>query len=285
MLLDFLMKKYDGISRNKAKAVLSKGGVMIDGTVVTQFDHQLEEGMVVEVSKKPRGEVHDVERHFFDIVYEDNDIVVVNKAPGVLSMGVGENSLNMKMLLDDYFARTRQKCRAHVVHRLDVRTSGLLLYAKTIESQCELVDNWQTIVTDRRYVAVVEGMMSKNSGHIESWLTDTPSRKVVSSPVPDGGKWASTDWRMIDTCGEYSLLELHLHTGRKNQIRVHMQVLGHPIVGDFKYGATSDPVGRLGLHAFKLAFYHPITHKPLSFETKYPSEFTSLFDRSSRNKR
>ena len=140
-----------------------------------------------------------------------------------------------------------------------------------------LVNNWHAHVRDRRYVAVVEGAMETDHGHIESWLRDTPSRKVVSSPFNNGGKWASTDWWLLDSNDDFSLVELHLNTGRKNQIRVHMEVLGHPVVGDYKYGSIEDSLGRLGLHAFRLAFMHPVTHEELEFETPFPSCFLDLF--------
>ena len=205
------------------------------------------------------------------------DLIVIDKADGVLSMGVGRGSLNIKILLDQYFAYTKQHCTAHVVHRLDTRTSGVMVYAKTVEVQQMLVNNWHAHVRDRRYVAVVEGTMESDHGHIESWLRDTPSRKVVSSPFNNGGKWASTDWWLLDSNDDYSLIELHLNTGRKNQIRVHMEVLGHPVVGDYKYGSIDASLNRLGLHAFRLAFMHPVTHEELEFETPFPIAFLDLF--------
>ena len=281
-LLDFVMKKLDGISRTKAKAILSNGGVMVDQNVVTQFDFTVKPDMVVEISKhrplvsNTDGNNRPGGRAFFTIVYEDDDVIVVDKSDEVLSMAVGRNSLNMKSLLDDYFVETHQRCRAHVVHRLDVRTSGLMVYAKNFEAQQILMDNWHEIVTDRRYVAVVSPPMEKSAGHIESWLSDTPSHKVVSSRYDNGGKWASTDWELIRSVGDYSLITLKLHTGRKNQIRVHMQVIGHPIVGDYKYGSEDDDARRLCLHAFRLSFYHPITGEHLFFETPFPAYFTSL---------
>lgn len=278
-LLDFVMKKLDGISRNKAKAILSGGGVLVDHQVQTRHDFQVVPDMLVEISKHPGPETRtrfDFGK-YFNIVYEDDDVIVVDKADEVLSMGVGRNSLNMKDLLDRYFIETHQRCHAHVVHRLDTRTSGLMVYAKSVEAQQLMTADWHKTVIDRRYVAVVEGPMEKDHGHIESWLKDTPSLKIVSSRTNNGGKWASTDWRLIEQNDAFALIELHLHTGRKNQIRVHMQVLHHPIVGDYKYGSTTDHARRLCLHAFKLAFYQPRTHEPLSFETPFPSYFLSFF--------
>ncbi len=284
-LLDYVMIKLSGISRSKAKAILANGGVLVDGKRVTRHDFVVASRQLVQVSKRRdadqgtrQGRRQQRER-YYTVVYEDSDVIVVDKAEGVLSMGVGASSLNMKDLLDSYFAQTHQFCRAHVVHRLDVRTSGLMMYAKSVEVQQKLVNNWRDLIIDRRYVAVVEGEMAKEQGHIESWLKDTPSMRIISSRTDNGGKWASTDWRLLRTNGRFSLIELHLHTGRKNQIRVHMRVLCHPIVGDRKYGSTCDPAGRMCLHAYRLAFRHPVTGQELHFETPYPESFTRLLDR------
>ena len=151
------------------------------------------------------------------------------------------------------------------------------MFAKDEKTQNTLRDNWHNIVTDRRYVAVVAGEMENNSGMVRSWLTD---RKlyVYSSPTDDGGKEAITHYRTIKRANGFSLVELMLETGRKNQIRVHMQDLGHPIIGDGRYGLEEiNPIGRLALHAFKLCFRHPVTGELMQFETPYPGEFKKLF--------
>ena len=248
-LLEFVMKKLDGISRSKAKAILAGGGVLVDKVTQTRHDFIVHPDSLVEISKHPGTTRTRFDfSQYFSVVYEDADVIVVDKADEVLSMGVGRNSLNMKDLLDRYFVETHQRCHAHVVHRLDTRTSGLMVYAKSTEVQQMMIADWHSTVIDRRYVAVVEGTMPKEEGHVESWLKDTPSMKIVSSRTNNGGKWASTDWRLLQQNDQFALLELHLHTGRKNQIRVHMQVLHHPIVGDYKYGSHIDGARRLCLH-------------------------------------
>lgn len=277
-LLDFIMLKLDGISRGKAKAILSSGGVLVDHVVQTHHEFPVVPGMLVEVSRHPGNDPEEDFGCYFGIIYEDDHLIVVDKADGVLSMGVGHNSLNMKMLLDRYFAQSRQRCHAHVVHRLDTRTSGVMVYAKSVDVQQTFISDWHGFVRDRRYVAVLEGQMEQPEGHIESWLHDTPWLKVVSSNVDDGGKWSSTDWRVLESNGRYSLVEFHLHTGRKNQIRVHAESLGHPVVGDRKYGAATDPVERMCLHAYILEFIHPVTSELLHFETPVPVDFMSLMD-------
>lgn len=277
-LMDFIMKSLSGISKTKAKGILSGGGILVEHDVVTKHDFIIKPGMIVEISKHPGGNIKSFDyTPFFDIIYEDSDVIVVNKADEVLSMGVGKSSLNMKDLLDRYFVDSRQNCTAHVVHRLDARTTGLMMYAKSTEVQQLLTKDWKKTIIDRRYVAVVEGEMKEEEGSVKSWLKDTESLKIISSRTDNGGKWAWTDWKLLKKGKNLSLIELHLHTGRKNQIRVHMSVLHHPILGDYKYGAKTDDIKRMCLHAYKLAFYQPRTGEPLFFETPFPAYFTSFF--------
>ena len=279
-LLNFVMNCLDGISRNKAKSILSHGGVTVDGQVQTHVDFPLDPGCVVSISRhaKPSS----ANNPNYRIVYEDQWVVVVDKQQGVLSMPVGAGSLNMKTLLDRHFTETRQRCTAHVVHRLDARTSGLMVYAKSVDVQQQMTEDWHRTIIDRRYVAVVEGVMEEPQGKVESWLHDTDRMVVVSSPVDDGGKWASTEWELIEQAPERALLFLHLLTGRKNQIRVHMADIGHPVVGDGKYGRQDDPGSRMCLHAFRLAFYHPVTGEPMEFETPIPRYFGTALHATSR---
>ena len=270
-LLNFVMRCLDGISRNKAKSILAHGGVTVDDRVQTHVDFPLEPGAIVKIRRHARPS--SANSPYYHIVYEDQWIVVVDKQQGVLSMPVGAGSLNMKTLLDRHFAETHQRCTAHVVHRLDCRTSGLMVYAKSVNVQQQMTADWHATIIDRRYVAVVEGVMEQPAGRIESWLHDTDRMIVVSSPVDDGGKWAVTEWELVEQAQERSLLYLHLLTGRKNQIRVHMADAGHPVVGDGKYGSQDDPGSRMCLHAFRLAFHHPVTGEPLYYETPIPRYF------------
>ena len=273
-LLDFVMRALDGISRNKAKSILAHGGVTVDGKVQSHVDYPLVPGCVVQIRRHARPS--SANNPHYSIVYEDRWIVVVDKQQGVLSMPVGAGSLNMKSLLDRHFAETHQRCTAHVVHRLDCRTSGLMVYAKSVDIQQQMTADWHETIIDRRYVAVVEGVMEEPQGRVESWLHDTDRMVVVSSPVDDGGKWAATEWEVAEQAPERALLYLHLLTGRKNQIRVHMADVGHPVVGDGKYGRQDDPGSRMCLHAFRLAFHHPVTGEPLYFETPIPRYFGTV---------
>ncbi len=279
-LIACVMQCLSGVSRTKAKGIIAGGGVQVEHQVVTRANHPVLAGQLVEINTRPSGAQRSKFNYndYFTVVWEDDDVIVVDKRDEVLSMGVGHGSLNMKDLLDRYFADTHQRCRAHVVHRLDVRTSGLMMYAKSVEVQQLLTADWRSTIIDRRYVAVVEGEMPREQGHVESWLKDTDSMRVLSyRDQRPGTKWASTDWRLLQGTPAFSLVELHLHTGRKNQIRVHMQQLRHPIVGDRKYGSVTPNAKRLCLHAFRLAFHHPRTGEPLHFETPFPSYFLSFF--------
>nr|WP_083823597.1 RluA family pseudouridine synthase [Alloprevotella rava] len=277
-LLPFIQHCLNGVSRNKAKSIMAGGGVRVDRAIVKQFDYELQPGMRVEISRhKPKNELSN---KFVRIVYEDSQIIVIEKAIGILSMASMNHPYCVKTILDEYFRRTHQKCTAHVVHRLDRDTSGLLVYAKTQRAEQILENNWQNIVTDRRYVALVSGRMEEKAGVVRSWLKDNKAYFTYSSETDNGGKYAVTHFKTIKAADRYSLVDLKLETGRKNQIRVHMKDLNHPVCGDIKYGNGDDPIGRLALHAFRLNFFHPITGEPLRFETSYPKNFLSVFHSS-----
>lgn len=274
-LLDFLLENLNE-SRSKVKATLQGRGIKVDGKTTTQFDLQLQPGMDVAVSKSKRNQ-QTLKSRYVKIVYEDQWIVVVEKNTGILSMAAGHSSLNVKAVLDDYFAKSRQKCRAHVVHRLDRDTSGLMVYAKDMDTEQTLEHNWHDIVYDRRYVAVVSGEMEDDGGTVANWLKDNKAYVTYSSPVDNGGKYAVTHYHVLDRTVEHSLVEYKLETGRKNQIRVHSADMGHPVCGDTKYGNGDDPIHRLCLHAYLLCFTHPITHERMEFETPIPPLFRHLF--------
>ena len=273
-LLDWMLSVLPG-SRTKIKAILQGRGIKVDGKQITQFDFPLKPGMKVSVSKSKKNDTF--KSRYVNIVYEDRWLIVVEKKVGILSMAAGHSSLNVKSVLDDYFKRTRQKCNAHVVHRLDRDTSGLMIYAKDMQTEQLLERDWHGTVYDRRYVAVVSGEMEEDEGTIANWLKDNAAYITYSSPVDNGGKYAVTHFHTLKRTTEHSLVEFRLETGRKNQIRVHTSDMGHPVCGDIKYGNGDDPLHRLCLHAYVLCFYHPVTGKPMEFETPIPAQFRSLF--------
>lgn len=274
-LLDWLIANLKGLSRNKVKDTLHGRGIKVNGKIVTQFDYPLTRGMKISVSKSKKNDTF--KSRYVNLVYEDPYLVVIEKKPGILSMAAGHKSLNVKTVLDDYFRQTKQRCTAHVVHRLDRDTSGLMVYAKDMQTEQTLEHEWHNIVYDRRYVAVVSGEMEEDEGTIANWLKDNKAYVTYSSPVDNGGKYAVTHFHVLDRTIEHSLVEYKLETGRKNQIRVHSADMNHPVCGDVKYGNGDDPIHRLCLHAYMLHFFHPVTRARMEFETPIPSQFRMLF--------
>lgn len=274
-LLDWLIANLKGLSRNKVKDTLHGRGIKVNGKIVTQFDYPLTRGMKISVSKSKKNDTF--KSRYVNLVYEDPYLVVIEKKPVILSMAAGHKSLNVKTVLDDYFRQTKQRCTAHVVHRLDRDTSGLMVYAKDMQTEQTLEHEWHNIVYDRRYVAVVSGEMEEDEGTIANWLKDNKAYVTYSSPVDNGGKYAVTHFHVLDRTTEHSLVEYKLETGRKNQIRVHSADMNHPVCGDVKYGNGDDPIHRLCLHAYMLHFFHPVTRARMEFETPIPSQFRMLF--------
>ena len=274
LLLHWLINNLKGESRSKLKATLNGRGIRVNDKTVTQFDFQLLQGMKVSISKSKQNNCF--QSKYVRIVYEDQFLVVIEKYIGILSMAGGHSTLNVKSVLDDYFAKSRQRCTAHVVHRLDKDTSGLMIYAKDIQTARRLENNWHNAVYDRRYVAVVSGKIDRDKGTIANWLKDNKTYVSYSSDVDNGGKYAVTHFYTLQRTNSYSLVEYKLETGRKNQIRVHSADMGYPVCGDIKYGNGDNPIHRLCLHAYLLCFYHPITHERMEFSTPIPSAFKKL---------
>ena len=275
-LLEFLQQKMPQTSRSKVKELLAHS-VYVNGRRISQFDYQLRSGATVLVDRakgKDRLKPRDV-----SIVFEDRYLIVVDKGAGLLSNSKFANDRTVITELNRYLETTGQRCHAHIVHRLDRDTSGLMVVSKSKEVSRKFEEDWKERVYDRRYVAVAWGKVEPPRGEIKSWLTDG-EYCVLSSPTDNGGKLAITHYEVKRLSRKYSLLELKLDTGRRNQIRVHLRDLKHPVVHDPMYGYKEDnaPIGRLALHAFKLCFVHPISGKKLEFETPYPPEFEKLID-------
>jgi len=275
-LLEWLLENVKQ-SKSKTKATLQNRGIKVNNRIVTQFDFALHKGDKVFVSTTKKND--QFQSKYVKLVYEDRYLVVVEKAHGILSMGVGKSSLNVKTILDNYFKRSRQKSTAHVVHRLDRETSGLLIYAKDMETRQILEHEWHNMVYDRRYIAILSGKINTEGGTIANWLKDNKMYVTYSSPIDNGGKYAVTHFHVLKTTDTHSLVEFTLETGRKNQIRVHAADSGHPVCGDSKYGHGDDPINRLCLHAYILCFYHPITHQPMEFSTQIPIAFKRILEK------
>lgn len=270
-LLPFIMERMYGISRNKAKALIVNRVVLVDNTITTFPLTELRPGQVVQIDRSK----HKMSFHSndIDIVYEDPYLLVVDKRAGLLSMSNNTRQETVQTVLNRYLEKGGGRNTSHLVHRLDRDTSGLMLYAKDVQTQQSFVQGWQELVTDRRYVALVSGEMENERGTIRSWLTEDKHFVTHSSLVDNGGKYAVTHYNVLAKSNGYSLVELELETGRKNQIRVHLAQLGYPIVGDRKYGSEDDSIKRLALHAYILCFQHPVTGKYLRFQTPVPLSF------------
>ena len=288
-LMDFLIAKMGGMARSSVKQLLGQRRVKVGNVVQTRHDFALNSGDVVTVSSG-RGNSQ-LTHPKLKIVYEDDDLIVVNKQPGLLTVATtpGSKETTVMSILRAYVKKQNARANIYVVHRLDRETSGLLVFARSEELQHYMREYWRELVTERTYIALAEGVLEPREGKITTWLTEDKRNAVVySSPVDDGGDIAITNYKVLRTTpplsGEgregasYSLVELHLETGRTNQIRVHLASKGCPVVGDRKYGHGNEysPIDRLCLHAKVLAFIHPVTEKTVRFESPVPKEFNRV---------
>lgn len=274
-LMQCLEAKLTDHKRTSIKALMKYNQVALNSMPTSQFDQPVRAGDTLSVNFTRPFVVFSHPR--IKLVYEDNDIIVINKGSGILSVSTD----NVKdgtaySILRDYLKKKDPRLMLFVVHRLDRDTSGLMMFAKNVEAKEAMQHNWNNMVLGRRYVAVVEGKVEQEEGVVKSYLAETSQFEVYSTQNPDEGQLAITRFKRLQCNNGYSLMELSLDTGRKNQIRVHMKDLGHPIVGDRKYGAKASPIHRLGLHARTLHFAHPVTKKEMLFETPIPSRFLSL---------
>jgi len=280
-LLAFLLEKLAPQGRNTIKSMLAHGQVSVDDRVEKLYNHPLQPGQTVAVSKERTSEAPPLAG--LRILHEDDAVIVVHKDAGLLSIATDrETELTAYRQLTAHVRLADPGARIFVLHRLDRETSGVMMFAKSENVQKKMQDNWKDVVKERTYVALVEGLVKKAAGTISSWLKETSTLKMYSSPVPNDGQHAVTHYKVLRASRNYSLVELELETGRKNQIRVHMQDIGHPIAGDKKYGSKTKPFNRLGLHARVLAFEHPDTGKLMRFETDIPKSFLSQFKEEPR---
>ena len=290
LLMDFLQTKMGGMAKSSIKQLLGQRRVTINNAIQTRHDTPIRRGDTVVVASG-RGNI-ELRHPKLRIIYEDDALIVVEKKNGLLTVPVNPKSSETTVfsILKEYVKKQSYRNTVHVVHRLDRETSGLLVFAKSPELQEYMRTYWRQLVTKRTYVALVEGKLEKKEGKITSWLTENPRTALVSSsPVDNGGQLAITNYKVLkesnlqtdemDLGAAYSLVELNLETGRTNQIRVHMASMGHPVVGDRKYGHgnESSPIDRLCLHARVLEFIHPMTEKKVRFEASTPKEFARIF--------
>lgn len=284
-LLDYLITDL-GYSRNNAKALLSHHVISIGGAPVSQYNFKVYKGDNLIISKNP---IKKAEVKKPPIIYEDEYILAINKPYGMLSVASDkEKSYTAYKQVMDYVQARNKKERIFVVHRIDKETSGVLIFAKTEEVRAALQDNWNEIVTKRGYYAVVEGKMKKEQDHIINYLRMNALNLMYTTSSKDKkAQRCITDYKVIKVNDKYSLLDVNISTGRKNQIRVTLGSLGNFVLGDDKYGEPENPIGRLCLHAYELSFTNPLNQKTYDLKTKMPDEFLKLLssEKTKNNKK
>lgn len=272
-LLPFMYEKLAPRSRSEIKSYLVHGNVMHNGMVTTQFDEQLQHDDELVINFTRPFPV--MRNHMVNIIWEDDNLVVIEKKSGLLTVPTGPNRREKTALdlVDQYVNAQDGISHAYVCHRLDQFTSGILIFAKNPHVQEILRNDWNVHVVERKYTAICEGYPEKEEGEVRSYLKENAAMKVYSTDNPEEGKLSVTRYKVVKRMGDYCMMDIQILTGRKNQIRVHMSDLGCPIAGDKKYGAVSNPCRRLMLHNHVLQFIHPVTHENLRFELPLPNEF------------
>ena len=287
-LLEFLLNKMN-TSRNNVKNLLSHHMVLVNGSPVSQYNLMLAKDDEVKITKKPQLNMPRVKndsknkkdkpkRVYLDIIYEDDDFIAINKPNGLLSVESDKERECAFSYVLEYMQENDPKSRPFVLHRIDKETSGVLVFAKNVKIHSMLKLNWNEYIKTREYFAMVEGTLKEKEGRITSYLKENQNNLVYSTQDPSGAL-AVTDYKVKKENGQYSLLSVLIYTGRKNQIRVHMHDIGNPIVGDDKYGCTKNPLKRLGLHASRLEFLHPITKELISIKAPVPNIFYGPFEK------
>lgn len=268
ILIEFLKKTFSNLSKNSVKSLLHNEKVFVNGNMTTKYNYELNIGDVVEIREKVAKNI--------DIIYEDKDIIVINKPSGLLTVATEkEKNKTAYHLVMEYLKKKNKNNRIFIIHRLDKDTSGIIMFAKNERAKHLYQDNWNDIVKKRCYYAVIDGKMENKEGTIKSYLKENGN--MVYSVKDRSGKIAITEYKVLKEIKNISLLDINLRTGRKNQIRVHMKENKTPILGDLKYGEKSKLINRLALHAYKLELINPVTKKLLTFEINMPNEFKTLF--------
>lgn len=275
-LLPFLLSKYPHLSRNAVKNLLSNHQVAVDGAPVSQFNLKLAKEDTVIVSKC---RISKKTRRDLPIIFENNEFIVIDKPSGLLSVASDtEKARTAYRMVSDYMQQKDKHNRIYVVHRLDEDTSGVLMFAKNPEIRNLLQKSWADIVKSRRYYAVVEGVMERKEATLINYLKENSLNLmyVTKNAKDKDAKKCITNYKVIESNEMYSLLDINIETGRKNQIRVQLGNLGHYVLGDDKYGEPANPIKRLALHSYELSFAHPVTGKLYIFKSPMPKDFQSL---------
>lgn len=271
LLIDFLKENLESKSKNNIKSILKRGSSVINGKPITQFNYEIKKGDKIIIQEKIADPINDVE-----IIYEDKDFFVINKPVGLLTVPANDIYEKTAYKVVSEYARKNNTGNLIVVHRLDKETSGVLVFVKSEKLKQKLQENWNELVLKRGYCALVCGKVLKKEDKITTLIAETRTKIMYTTKNSETGKEAITNYKVIKTNNKYSLLDINIETGRKNQIRLHMKEMGHPIVGDKKYGAPTNPLRRLGLHANILEIKHPITREIFKFTADIPNNFFEL---------
>jgi len=272
-LIDALQTLYPDSSKTTLRKMLQSGRIRVNGEIEKNAKRELERDDVIDIAQKetqlelPPG---------LTILHEDEDLIVVLKSHGLLTVATERERENTAQAYLNAYLREKGEERIHVVHRLDRETSGVLVFAKNFETCEALKERFAAHEIDRLYVAIIEGAMQPAAGTIRSHLLERKDLRVQSVDAHPDAKLAVTHYRTIANSDPYSVLEVTLETGRKNQIRAQLSEAGHSVVGDQLYGSTTNPLGRLGLHAKLLGFQHPVTGKKMTFTAPLPKSFRDL---------
>lgn len=272
-LMEFLIFKMPSTPRKTIKSILTHHQVAVGGVPVSQYNYKLYPEDVVTVSKM---RIAKRDSSGIKVIYEDNDIIAIDKPSPLLTTATEREKGRTAYRLVSSYMEEKHQGRIFVVHRLDEDTSGVLIFAKSHEVAEALQNNWQQIVACRAYYAIVEGHMEKQEDTLKNYLTQDSFQLIRVTSDKGKGKLAITNYKLVKETGPYSLLDVHLSSGRKNQIRVQLGHIGHFVVGDDKYGEPSDPLKRLGLHAYELSFTNPLSGKEYDLKSEMPSCFKQL---------
>jgi len=296
-LLEYLFLILKDSKRTKVKQFLKVGAVLVNGKSITQFDHPLVPGDQVSIKSARDPRPVDEPDYGVEIVYHDNDLVIINKPAGLLSIATEKEGVKTAIFaVGEYLdkletERLRQIGRResdfrdkpiYIVHRLDQAASGLMVFAKSEAVKLKLQGEWDQAI--KKYYAVVEGVPKNKTGTIESHLHESISLRVYSTPPDEGGKLSISHYEMMRASSHYAILQVKIDTGRKHQIRVHLSDSGHPIVGDDRYGSRTNPIRRLALHGCYLSFKHPVTGKQVTFQSELPRLFDQILNQDKLNR-
>ena len=277
ILMDFLLLSLTGKSRNNIKSLLSRKQILVNDVPISQFDFKLYAKDEVKVTPFTNRRIVVLKGEKLSIIHEDDELIVINKTSGLISVASEKESEKTAFrLVSEHVQHNDANARVFVVHRLDEDTSGVLIFAKNPMLKEALQKDWNTIVKKRGYYAIVEGILEEEQGTVKSFLHKTKTNMMYSGHKSKDGQYAETEYKVVKSNDKYTLVDVNIKTGRKNQIRVHMNDLGHPVVGDKKYGVKNSEAVRLMLHAYELQFIHPLTNKLVKFKANTPKSFEEL---------